>query len=994
MRHFYEFENLSALHEGTQPNRSYYIPFAPGQRGDLPREESERFVALSGVWQMKLYPRISAVPEAFWEPGADTGFAPMPVPSCWQAQGLDSNQYLNIPYPIPFDPPHVPTENPCGAYRTTFSLTAAQLAGRVFLNFEGVDSFFYVWVNGRRVGYSQVSHSTSEFDVTEAVREGENTLAVLVLKWSAATYLECQDKFRMSGIFRDVYLLLRPRRYLRDFSVRTWGTDGHRGARVQVGLLWEGGEGSVSWRLEDPQGKSVACGEAQTGFLAELDRPQLWTAETPALYRLTLETGEETIVQQIGVRDVAVRGRTVLLNGKPLRLRGVNRHDSNPDTGFTVTREQAMEDLRLMKLHNINAIRASHYPNAPWFPELCDRFGLYLIDEADIETHGVIAFYGTTEEDTFGLLAQTPAFEEAILDRVQRCVIRDKNRPSVLIWSLGNESGYGPAFEKAGRWIKDYDPTRLVHYEEEWSQTGGHVNDASMLDVYSRMYMRPSFVREWFRNPANTKPFLLCEYCHAMGNGPGDLEDYERVFQEEPGVLGGFIWEWCDHAVHAGDTPEGKPRFLYGGDFGEVLHDGNFCVDGLVSPDRAPHPGLAEAKNVWRPVRASLSGGELVLRNQYDFLDLAEALTLRWELALDGRVVRSGACEAPACPPRGTARLPLPCAIPAGAERADLRLIYLQRSAAPFVPAGEELGFDQLTLREGAAPGLPAPCPGSVSVREDEETVTIAGEGFRYVFSRLTGCFDILERDGEALNTRPMAFNVWRAPTDNDRRVRLSWERAGYDRALVRVRDVRVERAESGEGETVRVSCRAVFASAKNQPFLRCSVVWEVDGAGAVFLAVDGARDTRFPFLPRFGVRLFLKPSLEAFSYTGYGPGESYLDMRRASWYGAFESSASAGYLDFIRPQEHGSHAGCTALCLGGRLSVCAEKPFSFRVSRYPQESLAAAAHNFELVPSPDVEVCIDYKNSGIGSGSCGPALDPAYALAEEAFTFRAAFSF
>ena len=995
MRHSFEFENLSALHEGTEPNRSYFIPLAPGQRADLPREESERFLLLSGVWSMKLYPRISAVPEDFPQPGFDDGgYPPMPVPSCWQMQGLDSHQYVNIRYPIPFDPPHVPTENPCGAYRTVFSLTREQLSGRVYLNFEGVDSFFYVWMNGTRVGYSQVSHSTSEFDVTELVHEGENTLAVLVLKWSAATYLEDQDKLRMSGIFRDVYLLLRPACHIRDFTVRTWGSESYGKACVQAGLLWTGVTGRASWRLEDPDGRTVASGETENGFLAELDHPVFWTAETPSLYRLTLETPEETIVQPIGVRDVAVRGRVVLLNGSPLRLRGVNRHDANPDTGYTVTREQVMEDLRLMKRHNVNAVRTSHYPNAPWFPELCDRFGLYLIGEADIETHGVIAFYGTTEEESFGRLAQEPAFEEAILDRVQRCVIRDKNHASILIWSLGNESGYGPAFEKAGRWVKGFDPTRLVHYEEEWSQTGGHVNDASMLDVYSRMYVTPRYMREWFRNPANQKPFVLCEYCHAMGNGPGDLEDYERVFQEEEGALGGFIWEWCDRAVHDGETSDGRKRFLYGGDFGEAIHDGNFCVDGLVSPDRVPHPGLAEAKNVWRPVRASLSGGELVLHSQYDFLELSEAVTLRWELSLDGRVVRAGACRAPVCPPRGTARMPLPCELPDGDQRADLRLIYVQKEASPFILAGEELGFDQLTLREGPALCLPALRPGTIAVRETEETVELSGAGFRYVFSRVTGCFDILERNGEILNTRPMTFNVWRAPTDNDRRVRARWEKAGYDRALVRVRDAQAERVQDGAGEIVRLSCEAVFASAVNQPFLRCRVQWEVDAAGTLLLTADGVRDGKFPFLPRFGVRLFLQPSFGAFSYTGLGPGESYADMCRASWYGEFSSHDFAEYIDLIRPQEHGSHTGCTGLCLGEMLSVRAAQPFSFRVSRYPQEALTAAAHNFELVPSPDVEVCIDYKNSGIGSGSCGPALDPVYALAEESFTFRAAFSF
>ena len=592
MQHRHEFEDWTRPHAGTEPDRAYYIPFAAGQDPvNAPRETSRRFHLLSGTWQMKLYPRITAVPDEFCKPGFDAAdFAPMPVPSCWQTQGLDQNQYLNVRYPIPFDPPHVPHQNPCGAYLTRFSADEAMLSQSVYLNFEGVDSFFYVWVNGNPVGYSQVSHSTSEFDVTPYLQKGENLLAVLVLKWSVGTYLECQDKFRMSGIFRDVYLLVRPKQHIRDFGVRTWGCEDYTAAIIQTGVEWAGGEGTLEWTLYAPNGSKVCTGTAATEITIRLDKPQFWTAETPFLYHLVLQTGEETICQPVGVRDIAVRGRQVLLNGRPLRLKGVNRHDSDPVTGFTITPEQALRDLALMKQHNVNAIRSSHYPNAPWFVQLCDRYGFYLIDEADIECHGVTTVFGGGDETTFGLIAQCKEFEPLILDRVRRCIIRDKNSPAVIIWSLGNESGYGPGFEKAGCWGRDYDPTRLMHYEGSWHQTGGHVNDTSMLHIYSRMYNDPDFVRGWLADPANTKPFLLVEYCHAMGNGPGDLEDYERLFLEEPGILGGFVWEWCDHAIDAGPAPNGGRRYLYGGDSGEYPHDVNFCVDGLVSPDRrAPH---------------------------------------------------------------------------------------------------------------------------------------------------------------------------------------------------------------------------------------------------------------------------------------------------------------------------------------------------------------------------------------------------------------------
>ncbi len=994
MKHHHEFESLQCLHEGTEENRAYYVPFAPWQDPVKKcREESERFLSLNGWWKMELYPRITLVPDGFYLPQFDdSGFGKIPVPSCWQMQGLDQNQYSNVKYPIPFDPPYVPHENPCGAYRTTFTATKEMLAQQVYLNFEGVDSFFYVWLNGRRVGYSQVSHSTSEFNVTPYLKEGENLLAVLVMKWSVGTYLECQDKFRMSGIFRDVYLLIRPKRHIRDFGVRTWGCENYTKAVMQVGIEWAGLPDRLDWKLYGPDGGNVAQGRAETEFTVQLDKPHFWTAETPELYQLILSTKEEVICQPVGIRDIAVKGRTVLLNGKRLRLKGVNRHDSDPVTGFAISYEQALTDLRLMKQHNVNAIRSSHYPNAPWFVQMCDEYGFYMIDEADVETHGVTTIFGGGDETTFGLIAQSPDFEQPILDRVQRCIVRDKNCASVVMWSLGNESGYGPAFEKAGKWAEEYDPTRLIHYEGSWHQTGGYVNDDSMLDVYSRMYNEPEFVKNRLMNPANTKPLLLVEYCHAMGNGPGDLEDYESLFLKEDGVLGGFVWEWCDHAIDAGRTADGRKRFLYGGDSGEFPHDGHFCVDGLVSPDRVPHTGLEELKNVWRPVRAKWKRGSIHFYNTLDFLDVSKIAGICWELQLDGKVIQKGEMPLPACAPHACATLPLPCALPEQKGRTDLRLNYVSNVDTPFVKRGDVLGFDQLTLRKGGKLDLPALQPGFIAVQEDEEHIELQGGGFRYVFHKLTGCFDLLERREERITTRPMGFNVWRAPTDNDRKIRRVWEQAGYDRAQVRISHLRIE-----HGRTVSIHFDAVFAAPILQPFLRCTVTWQIDGLGHLSIQVKGEKDPQFPYLPRFGLRVFLNQSFEQFRYVGYGPNESYLDKRQASWYGCFESTVSGEYVDYIKPQEHGSHVGCTELQVVGAyetIGVQADRPFSFRLSHYPQEVLVNAAHNFELTAAEDIELCIDYKNSGIGSNSCGPVLAKQYALREETFVWNAALWF
>ena len=476
-----------------------------------------------------------------------------------------------------------------------------------------------------------------------------------------------------------------------------------------------------------------------------------------------------------------------------------------------------------------------------------------------------------------------------------------------------------------------------------------------------------------------------------MGNGPGDLEDYEQLFLQEPGVLGGFVWEWCDHAIDAGSAPNGGRRYLYGGDSGEYPHDINFCVDGLVSPDRKPHTGLAELKNVWRPLRAGLEGENLVLCSTLDFADAGRLANCRWELALDGVVVREGTLPLTSIPPRSRVTLPAPWQLPRESGRVDVRLIYTAACDNDFVKAGDELGFDQLTLRQGA-PTLPALRPGNVTCRETQEEILVEGSGFSYAFDRFTGCFDSMVRQGQEQLSRPMGFNVWRAPTDNDRKIRRVWEEAGYDRVQTRVENCHVE-----SGETVRISCDVTLASVIRQPFLRCRVMWEIDAGGTLRLTVDGRRDMVFPFLPRFGVRLFLNPGFERLDYTGYGPLESYLDKHRACWYGRFKSTVADEYVDYIKPQEHGSHMGCDAMQLQNGNTVFwakGETPFSFRASHYPQEDLAAAAHDFELTPADDVEVCLDYKNSGIGSNSCGPVLDPRYALNEETFHFTILMGF
>ncbi len=998
------YEDPRVFRVGTCEDRAYYLPYLSGKealRGGI----SARVRNLRGEWDFGFYPDVASVPDEFLSGALLPG--KIPVPSCWQNYGFDRHQYTNVAYPFPFDPPFVPEENPCGAYRTVFSLTADEVRENISLYFEGVDSCCYVWVNGSFAGYSQVSHSSAEFDISALVRAGENTLCVLVLKWCDGSYLEDQDKLRMSGIFRDVLLLCRPKERVVDYFVHARLDETLQNGTLDVGFTFAGTPETVC-TLYSPSGVELLREKALDGAVHfNVEAPSLWSAEHPALYTLLIETPGEAIAQKVGFRRAEIRDKVLMLNGRRLKFYGVNRHDSDPFTGSAISREQAIHDLRLMKEHNVNAIRTSHYPNAPWFPQLCDEFGFYLIAEADVETHGTTTIYGGGQLLTFGLIAQDERFEEAIIDRTKRNVCRDKNCPSVLIWSMGNESGYGPAFEKAGRWIKSYDPERLVHYESSIYSTGSHQNDRSMLDLYSRMY--PStyelsralgdVCQDEFEKPDmglisageadgyqyddGEKPVVLCEFIHAMGNGPGDAEEYFGLIDRNDRFCGGFVWEWCDHGVYQGTTPDGRRKFGYGGDFGEFPHDGNFCMDGLVYPDRTPHTGLLEYKNVIRPVRARLEGAEIVFTNKLAFTDLRDFLTVRWELTKGGKLLSGGEFPLPSIPGWDSGRVPLPCSVP-DEGCCCLKLTYIQKFDAPLTKAGRECGFDQLILRD--APVVPAwtGAPGKAAFQEDGRFVTVGSESFRYVFDKRTGTFSELVFAGKTLLTRPMQWNLWRAPTDNDRNVRLLWEKAGYDRILPRVYRVEAAAVEGG----VQIACQCALSAISIQRIVDIDAVWTIEDSGKIRVRMDCRRNGELPYLPRFGLRLFLPGSMDTAAYFGYGPYESYADKHRASWLGLFQASVCGMHEDYIRPQENGSHFGCSfvTLCSSSAVLTASGSALSFNASPYTQEELAKKAHNYELEPCGDTVLCLDYKNSGVGSNSCGPVLLKRYRMDDTQF--------
>lgn len=997
------YEDLNVLHDKTMPARTYYIP-ASVRMNDLVehRERSDRFQLLNGEWKFQYYNSIYDVTESFYEKGYDvSGFDQVTVPGVWQMDGYDTHQYTNIRYPFPFDPPYVPQDIPCGAYVHNFEYHREKKASKAFLNFEGVDSCFYVWVNGAYAGYSQVPHATSEFDVTDLLNEGENTLAVLVLKWCDGSYLEDQDKFRMSGIFRDVYLLKRPEKTIRDYYITTDVEKDSVVVKLDMHFA-ESVETKVT--IEDKYGAVVARGETAENGVLELTvlNPVLWNAENPYLYQVILTMPDEVIVDQIGFRTIEIKDKVVYFNGEKIKFRGVNRHDSDPETGFVINVQQIKKDLMLMKQHNFNAIRSSHYPNAPYFYQMCDKYGFMVIDEADIEAHGPFMLYRKEDTDQNRFyhwnekIADDPAWEKAIMDRVQLMVQRDKNRPSIVMWSMGNESAYGCNFEKALAWTKKFDPDRITQYESARYRNYDITYDYDNLDLYSRMYPLLQEIEDYLKNDGS-KPFLLVEYCHSMGNGPGDFEDYFQMIHKDDRMCGGFVWEWCDHAIAHGTAENGKTRYYYGGDHGETIHDGNFCVDGLVYPDRTPHTGLLEYKNVYRPVRIvsyDQENGQMVLHNYMDFDDLKDYVDIFYEMTQDGLTVEKGKLANVVASPHSDAEVKLKLQVP-NTGKIYLKLIYRLKKEMPLLEHGYELGFDEIKLaneddrnRQAVKWLEQEKVIGTIAVKENDKQIVLQAKDFTYVLDKRTGLFENMQFAGRSYINHPMELNIWRAPTDNDMYIKLEWKKAHYDAAYTRA--YRIEVLQNKHGVLIMEHLAVVADTV--QKILDVEMTWKINEDGKIEAVIDAVKDKEFPDLPRFGIRMFLNKKMDEITYFGMGPQESYRDKHQASCHGLFRSKVAQMHEDYIRPQENGSHYDCDYVELtNGQYGIAAvsKNPFSFNASVYTQEELERVSHNYELKESDSTVFCMDYAMNGIGSNSCGPDVMDKYRFDEEAFQFQ-----
>ena len=965
-------EDPQTLHIGTLPDHCYFIPFEKGQDAFAEREASKRFELLNGEWDFSYYDSIIDMPDDF----TDLFCAEkIPVPSNWQLHGYDKPQYTNVNYPIPYDPPYVPDDVPVGIYGRDYYHKPDGM--RRILCFEGADSCLYLYINGKFAGYSQVSHHTSEFDITDMLTEGKNRITAAVLKWCDGTYLEDQDKFRLSGIFRDVYVLSRPAKRIGNY--RIIAEPDNTGSMGIIDISVSGADAVIRLYNDEKQ----ICEEKVTDgtcSVINVENVKLWSAENPYLYKLEIETDTELIGERIGFRKVCIENGILKLNGKHIKIFGVNRHDSYPDTGYYADRTKMRHDLELMKLHNINAVRTSHYPNAPEFYAMCDELGLYVIDEADIESHGCVNVYNGLKwtdgsYNGIALIAKDEQFREAILDRERLLVARDINRPCVIIWSLGNESGYGENFREAAKLVKRLDSTRPVHYEST------HKLDDTpddVLDLVSEMYTSTDDIRNFLEREDEKRPFILCEYCHAMGNGPGDLEDYHDLFMTSDRLCGGLVWEWADHAVILGQTDDSRIKYGYGGDSGERHDDGNFCMDALCYPDRTPHTGLLEVKQVYRPVRvkAGETAGKFIINSFMRFIDIGDHLNCRWEITFDGGKYSEGELTFSA-PPMTACEIMIPEAAVQFERDAYIRFIFTAKNGYGVFNDGDEVCFEQIKIfSAGIADDVYS--GKSPAITETPLEFIVETADVKYVFNRRTAQFDGIYAGGKNILAKPVQYNFFRAPIDNDT-MKSDWYSAHLNDYIVKVYETSV--TEENSCAVIRV--RNSFGWSIHQPFASMDAVYMIGGDGLLVLC-SADTSNKVGFLPRFGLRFFLPREFYRVDYYGYGEHESYQDKHQASYIGNFSADIADMHEDYIRPQENGSHFGCTNMTISSEsaaLRFSEVDGFSFSASEYTQEELAAKRHNFELEKSGYSVVCVDFAMAGVGSAACGPALAEKYRI-------------
>lgn len=1036
-----DWENPEVVERGRMEARAYCFAY-PDKTSALgmQRGVSPWFLLLNGHWKFHYVPTPVESPERFFHESFDVSrWDTIPVPSCWQMLGYGYPHYTNVQYPFPVDPPRVPTENPTGCYVREFFVPDDWNEKRLFLRFEGVDSAFYVWVNGEPVGFSKGSRIPAEFDISFCARRGPNSLAVRVFQWSDGSYMEDQDMWWLSGIFRDVYVLAVPQVHVYDLSVQTRFDAGYKDATLalRAKLNNYGSHTEAGMQLEmlllDAEQNTVASKIAPLPELCErhslefnmeipVQAPKKWSAETPYLYTLLaqLKDTDGNVVEvtplRVGFRQVEIRDGVFLVNGVGVKLKGVNRHEHHPDLGRAIPLETMIEDILLMKRHNVNAVRTSHYPDDPRWYDLCDLYGIYLIDECDLETHGfglVKALTGTpTDAPAWqGNPTDDPKWEAACVDRMVRMVERDKNHPSVVMWSLGNESNLGRNHASMASRARQIDPTRPIHYEGD--------PDLANVDVFSEMYPHIDTVYQIAEGkemvsyggadiPAESyskMPFVMCEYAHAMGNGPGGLLEYWEAIYNYPRLMGGFIWEWVDHGIRR-HTPEGIEYFAYGGDFGDQPNDGNFVCDGLIFPDRIPSPGLVEYKKVIEPVKIEaldLAAGKFRVTNRYDFCSLGH-LELSWTLSLDGKLAASGAAALPEVGAHESAEMTLEEAARAGGEGGDgrervLTLSLTLKADELWAPKGHEVAWAQFVLPAVEKQPEPAKLPRTagqttapVNFEQTHAMVRVFGAGFHLVFDRVHALIRSWHAQGRSVLESGPKLNFWRATTDNDRSWDNAkpWREARLFELQHRTDCVKVERLSQG---AVRICAQVRIAPPVLGNAFLCDYTYTVLPNGEVLIETHGVPQGDWPeSLPRIGLQMALGKQYEQVNWYGRGPGESYVDSCQAARLGLWHAGLDELYTPYIFPQENGNRSDVRWVALrnkrGEGLLAVGTPTLNFSAHRFTTMDLEAARHTYDLMKRDDITLNLDYAQNALGSASCGPRPWAKYVLKSEEFRF------
>ena len=1010
--------NINYTRVNTATPRSYYVPYATKEEAfSKKRENSNRFKLLSGNnWSFKYYDCFNSIPDDIVDPTTDiSNWNKIPVPSCWQLHGYDKPNYLNIPFPFPVDIPNIPHENPCGVYSTDFTLNDDLDTMKKYIVFEGVDSCLYLYINGQFVGYSQISHMLAEFDISAFVTKGKNRLTAIVCKWCDGSYLEGQDKWRLSGIFRDVYLLTRPNGHIEDVTINTSISENYKSATISI--LADGcnlDDAEIFLYNTDGDLIDNYTFDSDNSAAISVANPKLWNAETPEIYTVIIKVLGEYLTFNVGIREVEVDGDVLKFNGKAIKLKGVNRHDFNTRNGYVCSVDDMKKDLLLMKRHNINAIRTSHYPNDPRFFELCDMMGFYVMAEADVECHGV--GYNSSEEydkcniQIRTLIADDPMWTNQICERIALMVANFKNHASIFSWSAGNESSYGCTFIRALKQTKKIDPTRITHYEHTAYDPKNHIFSPE-TDVVSRMYATPSWCKEFCENENDKRPLVLCEYSHAMGNGPGDLKDYWDVIYSYPNFAGGFVWEWFNHGLYDGRAENGKPKYLYGGDYGDYPNDGNFCCDGLVSPDVKPMPGLKELKNVIKPFKITpvdIENGVFEITNLYDFTYLSRH-DCKWEITRNGEVVANGNIGSLSIPPNKSQNIYIGYMMPT--DGLCYIRIYFTAYNEKFLKNGDILGFEQFQLPTEKAVSEKI-IMGSVDYTEKDRYIEVYADNFKYTFDKFNCTFQSLIYNNKKILSSPALFNLWRAPTDNDMYIKSDWYGLKLNEAKVYEHSTDI----ISTNNCITICSDFIISAPTMFVLFKGKSEWTVFPDGQIELHVDISSKDRIvykksdcetqphpsyvreiAFIPRFGLKFEFDKSFENLEYFGMGPGESYIDKHRSSYMGKFSSKVASQLVDYIMPQENGNHFNTYWMTLtdnekNGFAVFTEGAPFEFSALPYSPSELEKAKHSFELGTSNKTVLLVDYKQSGVGSNSCGPLPAQEYRLNEDEFSWTVNF--